>query len=146
MELTKENGNMGGEQGGVAQAAALRALGVLRELHDSKICPTCLYSIDFEAAFQCELCQGIYHLRCMISSDSTMPLSNPPPHALSCTSSADANKPITPRMQTQICWTPPRMLGMGRKTSTPCHGRTLTVQGLRLRSTRLWTDDNKMTS
>ena len=55
----------GDEEKGTARAAALRALSILRPLHDSTVCPACNQSMTREAAYKCSKCSSTYHVRCM---------------------------------------------------------------------------------
>ena len=58
-------GKLGSPGGCTAQAAALTAQGVLRPLNDTTKCPTCNLPMQREAAYRCQKCQSVFHVRCM---------------------------------------------------------------------------------
>ena len=48
-----------------SQLSELRALGLLRPLHDSPSCPRCKATIRAEAAYVCSGCSDLFHVRCL---------------------------------------------------------------------------------
>ena len=70
---TKEEKSLGDEFASKAKIVELTALGVLRPLEDTTPCPTCACPMQNEAAYTCQTCNKLYHLRCMATSDCTQP-------------------------------------------------------------------------
>ena len=52
-----------------AQIADLPAHGVLRPLMWTVPCPSCARPISAEAAFRCDYCHSLFHVRCLPAAD-----------------------------------------------------------------------------
>ena len=48
-----------------SQLSELRALGILRPLLDTPVCPRCKATIKPEAAYRCSGCSDLFHVRCL---------------------------------------------------------------------------------
>ena len=48
-----------------SQLSELRALGILRPLLDTPVCPRCKATIKSETAYRCSGCSDLFHVRCL---------------------------------------------------------------------------------
>ena len=47
---------------GTAQDTLLSALGIMRPLYDSRLCPYCQQQTNHEACYSCSTCQSLFHV------------------------------------------------------------------------------------
>jgi hypothetical protein len=64
-EPDEGRGNREDKRASTARAAELDALGVRRPLYDSALCKSCLLPMAGEAAYRCQKCRNLHHVRCM---------------------------------------------------------------------------------
>jgi hypothetical protein len=55
----------GADEAQESQLPELRALGLLRHLHQTPSCPRCKAPIKAEAAYRCSGCSHLFHVRCL---------------------------------------------------------------------------------
>jgi len=63
---TEEGESLENKGGCTAQELALIAQGIQRDLFEQVTCPECKHQIHSEAAYRCEYCLGLYHVRCLV--------------------------------------------------------------------------------
>ena len=64
-EPDEGRGNREDKRASTARAAELDALGVRRPLYDSRRCTSCSLPMTGEAAYRCQKCRCMHHVRCM---------------------------------------------------------------------------------
>jgi site-specific recombinase XerD len=79
-EATKEAGGEAAKQDKAALIAVLSAHGIIKDMHEDLVCPTCGGHLRREATYVCKSCGSMFHVRCLASNEEGTWLQ----HCLNC--------------------------------------------------------------